>query len=238
MAKARSDLKRLQLQDAGATWYEIAVDRRLFNFTILTISFIFASEIKEPGTVLRMTPGADEIALEQQDDPSTSTNNVFLSDSKQSDQDHSHPHNHEHGHEHGHSHDGMGIGQRRPLSEMSAKEVGIRQFYPISPNMDIEEASYLLRTILSFKYYKQYAFAANHARMQNFYALPARQRAMLQPDFINKLEGLDAAIEKNAQLAKRIARIGEEMYLDGMEVKMGGPLAPKQKYAHRFYSLM
>jgi len=97
--------------------------------------------------------------------------------------------------------------------------------------MDIEEASYLLRTILSFKYYKHYTFAANHSRMQNFYALPASQRARLQPAFTNKLEGIDAAIESNAVIARHIASLGEHMYLDGIPVRMGGPLLPMQKYA-------
>ena len=95
--------------------------------------------------------------------------------------------------------------------------------------MDSEEASYLLRTILSFKYYKRYAFAMNHARMQNFYALPEAHRTLLQPEFTEKLEVIDEAIEKNAIIAKRIARLGEEMYLGGMEVRTGGPISPRQK---------
>jgi hypothetical protein len=105
-----------------------------------------------------------------------------------------------------------------------------RQFYNLPPSMDSEEASYLLRTILSFKYYKRYAFAMNHARMQNFYALPESHRKLLQPSFTEKLEAIDAAIEKNAIIANQIARLGEEMYLSGMEVKTGGPITPRQQY--------
>lgn len=103
------------------------------------------------------------------------------------------------------------------------------QFYHIPPSMDWEEASYLLRTILSFKYYQQHAFAMNHTRMQSFYALPESHRKLLQPGFTAKLEAIDMAIEKNALIAKRIARLGEEMYLGGVEVKTGGPLVPKHK---------
>jgi hypothetical protein len=66
--------------------------------------------------------------------------------------------------------------------------------------------------------------------MQSFYALPEKHRKILQPQFTEKLALIDQAIETNAVLAKRIAKIGEEMYLGGMEVKMGGPLAPLQKY--------
>jgi hypothetical protein len=96
--------------------------------------------------------------------------------------------------------------------------------------MDLDEASYLLRTILSFKYYQRYAFAMNHVRMQNFYALPEAHRALLKPQFTDKLQAIDEAIEKNALIAKRIARLGEQMYLGGMEVRTGGPLIPKQKF--------
>lgn len=144
--------------------------------------------------------------------------------------DHQHPHQHEHQHGHSHEHpSSIRSAISVPGLQSNNLESEIREFYPIPPGMDVEEASYLLRTILSFKYYKQYAFAANHVRMQNFYALPESQRAILQPEFTNKLEAIDAAIEKNALIARRIARLGEEMYLDGMEVKMGGPLAPRQK---------
>jgi len=69
----------------------------------------------------------------------------------------------------------------------------------------------------------------NHVRMQNFYSLPEAQRALLQPQFTAKLEAIDAAIEKNSLIAKYIAKLGEEMYLGGSEVPMGGPLKPKQK---------
>jgi hypothetical protein len=106
----------------------------------------------------------------------------------------------------------------------------IKQFYNVPPEMDFEEASYLLRTILSFKYYQRHAFAMNHVRMQNFYALPEAHRALLKPQFTNKLQAIDEAIEKNSLIAKRIARLGEQMYLGGMEVRTGGPLTPKQKF--------
>ena len=96
--------------------------------------------------------------------------------------------------------------------------------------MDFDEASYLLRTILSFKYYQRNTFLTNHARMESFYALPEKHRNLLQPEFSMKLALIDDAIEKNALLAKKIARLGEEMYLNGMEVKMGGPLAPLHKF--------
>ena len=117
-------------------------------------------------------------------------------------------------------------------TDLSSPEA--RQFYNIPPTMDSEEASYLLRTILSFKYYKRYAFAMNHMRMQNFYSLPEAHRTLLQPEFTEKLQAIDRAIEKNALIAKRIARLGEEMYLDGMEVKTSGPISPRQKYAPPF----
>ena len=104
-----------------------------------------------------------------------------------------------------------------------------RRFYNIPSSMDSEEASYLIRTILSFKYYQRQSFEMNHIRMQNFYALPESQRALLQPQFTAKLEAIDSAIEKNALLAKQIATLGEEMYLEGREVKMDGPLRPRHK---------
>lgn len=95
--------------------------------------------------------------------------------------------------------------------------------------MDFDEALYLIRTILSLKYYQRYTFAMNHGRMQQFYALPEAHRNLLQPSFTEKLEAIDAAIEENALIARRIARLGEEMYLDGIEVRMGGPISPRQK---------
>ena len=95
--------------------------------------------------------------------------------------------------------------------------------------MEIEEASYLLRTILAFKYYQRHTFATNHVRMRNFYSLPESHRQLLQPQFTQKLEGIDHAIMKNGIIAKRIARLGEEMYLGGKEAKTGGPLTPRQK---------
>ena len=61
-------------------------------------------------------------------------------------------------------------------TDLSSPEV--REFYNIPPTMDSEEASYLLRTILSFKCYKRNAFAMNHVRMQNFYALPESHRTL------------------------------------------------------------
>jgi hypothetical protein len=122
-------------------------------------------------------------------------------------------------------------------TESDPDYIEARQFYNIPPTMDWEEASYLLRTILSFKHYQQHTFAMNHARMRNFYALPESHRKLLQPVFTAKLEAIDVAIEKNAFIAKRIARIGEEMYLGGVEVRMGGPLVPMQKYV-RFPSIL
>jgi hypothetical protein len=113
-------------------------------------------------------------------------------------------------------------------SEPSYSEMS--KFYNIPPSMEWEEASYLLRTILSFKYYQRHTFAMNHTRMQGFYALPESHRKILQPEFTAKLEAIDTAIEKNALIAKHIARLGEEMYLGGTEVRTGGPLVPKQKY--------
>lgn len=70
----------------------------------------------------------------------------------------------------------------------------------------------------------------NHVRMQQFYALPEAHRNLLQPGFTEKLEAIDEAIEKNAVIARLIARVGEEMLLFGMEVRMGGPITPRQKY--------
>jgi carnosine N-methyltransferase len=94
--------------------------------------------------------------------------------------------------------------------------------------MDLDESSYLLRTILSFKHYRPNTFTQNHLRVQNYYSLPASQRTLL-PNFLQRLEGIDQAVEVNALLAKRIARLGEEMYLGGQEVRMGGPLVPRQR---------
>ena len=105
----------------------------------------------------------------------------------------------------------------------------VREKYNIPPMMDSEEASYLIRTILSFKYYKKHEFAMNHRRMKSFYALPETQRALLQPEFTKKLEAIDGAKEKNALIANTIAMLGEEMYLGGHEVPMGGPITPKEK---------
>ena len=149
---------------------------------------------------------------------------------------HEHPHSHDHSDDfsHGHSHDHSPSNNTvpfhpNPLQDLQTTQV--RQFYNIPPNMDSAEASYLLRTILSFKYYQRYTFAMNHVRMQQFYALPEAHRNLLQPAFTNKLQAIDEAIEKNAVIARRIARLGEEMYLGGKEVPLGGPITPRQKYA-------
>lgn len=133
--------------------------------------------------------------------------------------DHSHDQfgDHDHDHPHGGHHTAISTSRRNAENELNSPEA--RQFYNIPPTMDTEEASYLLRTILSFKYYKRHAFAMNHIRMQNFYALPEFHRVLLQPSFTQKLEAIDAAIERNAIIAKRIARLGEEMYLGGLEVQ-------------------
>jgi hypothetical protein len=95
--------------------------------------------------------------------------------------------------------------------------------------MDPDEASYLLRTILSFKHYCRHTFTTNHHRMQNFYSLPQQHRALLQPRLTQKLQAIDEAIVANGVIAKRIARFGEEMYLGGAEVPAQGPLVPKEK---------
>ena len=105
----------------------------------------------------------------------------------------------------------------------------LQRMYNIPPGMDADEASYLIRTILSFKHYKTHTFSLNHRRMQNFYALPSSQRELLQPEFTRKLEAIDLAVEKNSLVARRIARLGEEMYLNGKEVPMVGPVRPKEK---------
>jgi len=106
----------------------------------------------------------------------------------------------------------------------------LRAFYHIPSGMDPEEASYLIRTILSFKYYTRQTFTANHVRMQNFYALPEAHRRLLQPEFTKKLQAIDAAIERNGVVARNIARLGEKMYLDGGEVKVSGPVVPRERY--------
>jgi hypothetical protein len=145
---------------------------------------------------------------------------------------HSHDHYHDspYSHSHDHSHNDSVIASRLPVnSSFDFETAQIREFYNIPPSMDSAEASYLIRTILSFKYYQRYPFAMNHVRMQQFYALPEAHRNLLQPTFTEKLEAIDYAIEKNAIIARHIARIGEEMYLDGMEVKMGGPITPREK---------
>jgi hypothetical protein len=156
--------------------------------------------------------------------------NPFLLASDTHSHDHSHLHSHSDTSSHSHSHDDTRsiTTTMSPGYNPSANE--IRQFYHIDPAMDLDESSYLLKTILSFKYYQRNTTLMNHARMQSFYALPSRHRDLLQPGFTEKLEGIDMAIEKNAELARMVARVGEEMYLGGKEVKMGGPLAPLQKY--------
>ena len=95
--------------------------------------------------------------------------------------------------------------------------------------MDMEEASYLIRTILAFKYYRRKAFALNHERMRSFYAMPEAHRKLIQPEFTQKLEAIDDGIEKNAQIANRIATLGEIMYLDGARVPIDGPIVPQEK---------
>lgn len=147
------------------------------------------------------------------------------------------PETHDHsGNHHGHDHppqEGQHSLTSKPTHSNSGADLNsleVRQFYNLPPSMDLEEASYLLRTILSFKYYKRYAFVMNHARMQNFYALPESHRILLQPSFTDKLEAIDTAIEKNAIIANRIAKLGEEMYLGGIVVKTGGPITPRQQY--------
>ena len=143
-----------------------------------------------------------------------------------------------------HSHDGLGSHshsfsspshQRGPTGPVPATDPdlsspSLREFYHIPSGMDPEEASYLLRTILSFKHYTQQTFIANHVRMQNFYALPEAHRRLLQPEFTKKLQAIDAAIERNGVIARKIARLGEEMYLGGAEAKLSGPVVPKERY--------
>ena len=158
----------------------------------------------------------------------------------QSDSAHSRTHSHEHSddHPHEHTHESNRSMKAEPTHMHAGTDLNspeVRQFYNIPPVMDSEEASYLIRTILSFKYYKRYAFAMNHVRMQNFYSLPESHRTLLQPEFTEKLQAIDEAIEKNAIIANRIARLGEEMYLDGQEIRMGGPISPRQKYTHPVY---
>jgi len=138
----------------------------------------------------------------------------------------SQPHSQDHSRPHAHSHNSPPPAPAP--TPTTPEEEQIRQFYPIPPEMDLEEASYLLRTILSFKHYRSHSFHTNHFRMQNFYSLPNTQRALLD-SFAQKLEGIDTAVEVNTRLARRIARLGEEMYLGGQEVIMGGPLAPRQR---------
>jgi hypothetical protein len=134
-------------------------------------------------------------------------------------------------HPHEYRHEDSGSLAANPSQRSDLNTLEERRFYNVPPSMDSEEVSYLLRTILSFKHYRRHAFAMNHVRMQNFYALPAAQRALLQPQFTEKLQAIDEAIEKNALIAKRIARLGEEMYLGGSEVPPRGPLTPRQKYS-------
>jgi hypothetical protein len=116
--------------------------------------------------------------------------------------------------------------RERPADPDEAK---VRELYNIPPSMDMEEASYLIRTILSFKYYQRKAYALNHERMRSFYAMPELHRKLIQPEFTNKLEAVDAGIEKNAQLANTIAALGELMYLNGTKVPMDGPIKPQRK---------
>jgi len=153
-----------------------------------------------------------------------------LPHSHDGDNSHSHSHDHSHDHAHEHSHHEDHRGYRPTELDSNPDSMKIRQFYDIPPSMDIEEASYLIRTILSFKYYQRHTFASNHVRMQNFYSLPESHRRLLQPQFTEKLEAIDHAIVKNGILSKRIAKLGEEMYLGGKEVRTGGPLTPRQKY--------
>lgn len=157
-------------------------------------------------------------------------NHPSLAHSHDSDNGHTHSHEDSHDHAHDHSHYGDHRSHDPREQDSDPESLKIRQFYDIPPSMDIEEASYLLRTILSFKYYQRHTFATNHVRMKNFYSLPESQRNLLQPQFTQKLETIDHAIVKNGILAKSIAKLGEEMYLGGNEVRTGGPLTPRQKY--------
>ena len=143
-----------------------------------------------------------------------------------------------------HSHDDLGShshslsnpsNQVIPTGSLAATDAdltspSLRAFYHIPSGMDPEEGSYLIRTILSFKYYTRQTFTANHVRMQNFYALPEAHRRLLQPEFTKKLQAIDAAIERNGVVARNIARLGEKMYLDGAEVKVSGPVVPRERY--------
>ena len=166
-------------------------------------------------------------------------NDLSTSHTPNQEKPHSHaddyPQSHSHSHHgtHSHSHDGSDRTHALFDDDSDPESLKIRQIYDIPPSMDIEEASYLLRTILSFKYYQRHTFATNHVRMRNFYSLPESHRQLLQPQFTEKLEAIDHAIVKNGIIAKRIARLGEEMYLGGKDVKTGGPLNPRQKCVAR-----
>jgi hypothetical protein len=143
---------------------------------------------------------------------------------------HDHSHDSSHGHSHNNSHPNSLTSHPLDADPSTNLSPEVREFYNIPVSMDPDEASYLVRTILSFKYYQRATFAMNHVRMQQFYALPEAHRNLLQPSFTEKLEAIDEAIEKNAVIARLIARVGEEMLLFGMEVRMGGPITPRQKY--------
>src|SRR5579859_4203272 len=138
--------------------------------------------------------------------------------------------NRDHAHDsHSHSYPHPPTRQPPPSDPGILTSSQLEEYYSIPPVMDPDEASYLIRTILAFKYYKRQTFAMNHHRMQQFYALSERHRSLIQPKFTEKLQGIDEAIEANAIIASRIARLGEEMYLGGLQVRMGGPVVPRQK---------
>jgi hypothetical protein len=125
---------------------------------------------------------------------------------------------------------------REPPEAAGEDEANLREFYNIPSSMDMEEASYLIRTILSFKYYQRKAFALNHERMRSFYAMPEAHRKLVQPEFTQKLEAIDKGIEKNTKIATSIARLGEMMYLDGATIPMDGPIVPVEKFVPFLYS--
>jgi hypothetical protein len=144
-----------------------------------------------------------------------------------------------HTHDHNHSHHSL-IPSGATASLASTEEGGLHEqlyeLYPVPPAMDYDEASYLIRTILAFKMYAKHTYSRNHTRMRQFYSLSQKHRTLLQPNFIKKLEGIDEAIEVNGVLAKRLSKVGEDMYLGGQAVTMNGPIVPLEKYERNSYN--
>ncbi|KAJ4302100.1 hypothetical protein N0V88_002236 [Collariella sp. IMI 366227] len=93
---------------------------------------------------------------------------------------------------------------------------------------DPEELQVLYRTLDSYQQYAKVAhFQTTHVRRQAFYALPQAhwQRLAAPPfNYLETLDKIDAAIESNAELARKIVKTGLEMFHVGVPDEGTGEL--------------